>query len=318
MKATLIRNTAENSEAVPYFVTVEIVTKTVDAGTVFQIPIGVDYNGHGKTFTFEVCGFRQETSNPDKLPLMVGQLVNALVSTARLPSYVFIARRAGEIYPVYTIGREVFATTPGGPIFRHVELAKVREYLADYLNTIGILGENGVSDKLHVRGVNLHTLGLRRPIFYLKKRVPGETDFWAPVFETGDGKRIYTYAASARREVPIADGQEVIFLRELVAQALLTDGRLHDLHDLRPDRLFPDYWERLKVTLNPEGSIPVNGITIPIYSNSYVWVGLEVRADEDRYSLYVGRDAESLRRRIQIDFERRGHTVVNEPVAVPA
>ena len=72
------------------------------------------------------------------------------------------------------------------------------------------MGNDGLSDKLHVRGVNMHTLGLRRPVMYLKKRVPGEVDFWAPVFESGDGERIYTYAASARREVTIGEGQEVL------------------------------------------------------------------------------------------------------------
>ncbi|MBK8989000.1 MAG: hypothetical protein IPM39_23500 [Chloroflexi bacterium] len=314
MKAALVRNSSEYAETIPYYVELEVLTRTVDAGSVFRIPVGVVYQGGGKRFTIDVCGFQRQSDKPAELPKIAGYLVNSLVHLARLPSYVFIARRAGEIYPVYTIDNEVFATTPGGPIFKHVELAKVREYLGDYLNTIGILGENGVSDRLHVRGVNLQTLGLRRPVFYLKKRVVGQTDFWAPVFEAGDGQSVYTYAASARREAPVAGGQEVLALQAVVAEALMADGRLADPHDLRPDRLFPDYWKRLETTLTPQGSTAVNRFTLPLYSSPDVWVGLEPRPEEERYSLFIGEDAQAVVERAAADFARRGYAVASELV----
>ena len=309
MNITIERNTNGKSGRAPYIAVVQIETATVDADTTFQIPVYTQYAGQKKEqFYVEICGFRLETAELNNLHQLIHQLLNGLINVSRLPSYVFIARRAGGVYPVYTINNEVFATTPGGPIFRHVELAKVREYLTDYLHDVDVLGERGLSDKLHVRGINMHTLGLRRPVFYLKKRAlnEDENDFWAPVFESGDGKRIYTYAADARREVPIGGGQEVLFLREIVAQALLTDKRLQDLHDVRPDRLQLAYWQRLKASLTAEFSTVINGVDIDFYSNNYLWLGVETRHDEERYSLFVGRDAERVQERIAQDFERRG------------
>jgi len=310
MKVQLKQNSGENAEAVPFFLELEIVTETVDADTLFSIPVSVEYSSvKGKLYRVDICGYERKTKDLNEMPNLAGQLVNKLVSTSRLPSYVFIARRAGERYPVYTMGHEVIATTPGGPVFRHVELAKVREYLTDYLHSAGVLGKEGLSDKLHVRGVNMHTLGLRRPVLYLKKRVPGQVDFWAPVFESGDGQRIYTYAASARREVSIGGGKEVLALRSIVAEALQKDGRLQNIYDLRPGRLFPDYWARLKATLKPQSSIDVTGINIPLYSSDTLWVGEEMREEEDRISLFVGADAEDIKRRAAVDFERRGMAV---------
>ena len=136
--------------------------------------------GNKKIFDIEMCGFRVEAEKLEELEQKAALLAASLVNMSRLPSYVFIARRAGGVYPVYTIEDEVMATTPGGPVFRHVELAKVREYLTDYLHDIGILGERGLSDKLHVRGIDRHTLSLRRPVLYLKKRAINETDFLGP------------------------------------------------------------------------------------------------------------------------------------------
>lgn len=306
MRITIDRNTGKDSEGIPYFACVEILTATIDTGSLFAIPIYAKHLGQKKRFFVDVCGFRLEDEILNELPTRIEQLLTGLINISRLPTYVFIARRAKGVYPVYTIDEEVFATTPGGPIFKHVELAKVREYLSDYLHDAGILGEVGLSDTLHVRGINPHTLGLRRPVFYLKKRVPDEVDFWAPVFESGDGKRIYAYAANARREAPIGGGQETLFLRELVAQSLLTDKRLTDLHDLRPDRLQTTYWDRLKQNMSFEGNITVKDRTIPLYSNNYVWVGQETRPDEDRYSLFVGQNAQAIKRRVEVDFKRRG------------
>lgn len=306
MKITLEPNTQGDKEIVPFHVRVDIVTATINAGSTFYVPVEVQHQGLNKTFSVNLCGFELSSSHPEKLPNKINQFLPRLISLARFPTYMFIARRAGGLYPVYTQNDEVFATTPGGPVFRHVELAKVREYLTDYLHAAGILGEKGLSDKLHARGVNMKTLGLRRPIFYLKKRVPDENDFWAPVFEAGDGKHIYAYAASERRDVPIIAGGEVLLLRRTVANALKQDNRLTDNYDLRPDRLFPAYWERLKETLTEIDPIQVNGLDMAVYQNGDSFIAVETRPDEGRYGLFLGKDIDDLRQRIIVDFERRG------------
>jgi hypothetical protein len=235
------------------------------------------------------------------------------VNYACLPDYVFIARRSQRIYPVYTIGDEVVATTPGGPQFRDVELAKVREHLTDYATIIGELGAPGKSDKLHVRGVSRRTLALRRPVFYLKKRVPGQADFWAPVFEVEDRPVIYAYVASARREVPVDAGLEVLTLRDKCAEALAHDKRLIHNCDLRVDRMMPGYWDRVRSTLTPETrcfkvgqSATHNGVEIPLYRNGQVALAAEYRASEDRWGLFVGNDLEDVRERLARDYVRRG------------
>jgi hypothetical protein len=228
---------------------------------------------------------------------------------ARLPTYVFIARRSRQMYPVYTVGDEVFATTPGGPVFRHVELAKVRDYLSDYLHAVSELGTPGKSDTLHVRGINMDTLGLIRPIFYLKKRPSsaGDNEFWAPVFLADDGKSIYTYAASGKREVDLAGGYETLLLRTQVAQALIADKRLKENFDLRPDRLLPDYWAQVQATLKPTpATLVYDDQSLAVYQNGRGIVAVEHRHDEDRYSLYIGQDIDDLRDRTAYDFVRRG------------
>jgi len=313
MKFTLEPNSNGDQQTVPFHVRVDIVTATIDTGSVFYVPVEVRHQGMKKTFAVNIAGWELASERPEVLPGKISQFLPRLISLARLPSYVFIARRAGAIYPVYTIGSEVYATTPGGPIFRHVELAKVREYLTDYLHAAGVLGEKGLSDKLHTRGLNRTTLGLRRPIFYLKKRIPGEVDFWAPVFESGDGKHIYCYAADERREVPMIGGVEVLYLQQMVAMALKTDKRLKAPFDLRPDRLFPEYWERLKATLSAGEPITVNGLTFPVFTNENGLIALEERKEEDRPSLYLGKNEEELRTRIAVDLERRGILVNGNP-----
>lgn len=308
MKITVERNPADDSygRTHPYIARVEIVSATMNVGTVYQIPIFVEYSGLQKTFGADVCGFRVTAKHPQQIIDPLSRLLYGLINASRLPHYVFIARRARAVFPVYTIDNEVMAITQGGPYFKHVELAKVREYLTDFLHQAGILGEKGLSDKLHVRGISQSTLGLRRPIFYLKKRVVGETDFWAPVFQAADGKTIYVYAVNQRRDVPKADGTEVLELRELVAKALQADGRLQNPFDLRPDRLFPYLWEEMKNHLHEERPLPINQIELPRYRDGLHWVALETRPDEERFGLFLGRTADDLAQRVRADFQRRG------------
>lgn len=317
MRATLERNTGADTEQVPYTIVIEVVTWTIDAGTSFRIPVYVTYGRTGKRYHVEACGYRRESENPYDLPGMVGKLLRQLTVAARFPSYVFIAREGGELFPVYTIENEVFATTAGGPVFRHVELAKVREYLTDYLNAIGILGTEEKADKLHVRGVDPVSFALLRPVFYLKKRVPGQVEFWAPVFEARDGQSIYTYAASARREASCAGGQEVLALRDIVADALHKDKRLPDELDLRPDRLKTELWARLQPTLSGEGDAVAGGLELDLYQADTLWLAAEKRPDEARVGLFLGTSREDVLARAERDCMRRGiGDYVSTPVPV--
>lgn len=308
MKISLERNAG--NEQVPYVAHIDSSDLTIHKPSQFKVPVQAIYTGTTKIFQAEICGFLAKASTAEGLIPRLENLLYQLINVARLPRHVFVARRAKKIYPVYTIGHEVMVTTPGGPVFRHVELAKVREYLTDYLHETNVLGEKGLSDKLHVRGLDMETLGLLRPIFYLKKRVSGETDFWSPVFESPAGNTVYTYAVNAQREVAM-NGREVLVLRDLVAELLKTDGRLHDRYDLRADRLMPTYWDRLKKELKPEGQLTVSGQLIDVYSAGNVWLALEPRPDEARYGLFFGANSDDLRGRMTRDFIRRG-------LAVPA
>ncbi len=310
MKLSVERNTnPENNERIPYHIVLEIVNTTADIGKIYHIPVYITYVGVSKHFHVEICGVRLNAlGKPYNLLESAELLCRSLINVSRFPSYVFIARRAKHVYPAYTIDDEVFITTQGGgPVFRHVELAKVRERLTEYLHRIKVLGADGKSDKLHVRGINPHTLGLRRPVMYLKKRVIGEEDFWAPVFVSGDGQAIYTYAASNRRETPIDSGREVFRLRDLVAAALQVDHRLRDLFDLRADRLMPETWSAVQTLLTPEDQVMVSGRKYPIFSAEHnrLWLAIEGRPEEDRYGLYMGSTPEDVVARMTRDFARR-------------
>ena len=308
VKILVERNIADDAfaEAYPYIARVEIISATMDRGRVYQVPVYVRYKGLERSFGVDVCGFRLEAKKPHQLAPQIEKMLRGLILASRLPNYVFVARRARAIFPVYTIEDEVMATTKVGPVFKHVELAKVREYLTDFLHEANILGEKGKSDKLHVRGVSTRTLGLRRPVMYLKKRIPGETDFWAPVFQSSDGQDLYAYAASNRQEVSRQSDDEVLQLHEMVANALQKDNRLHEAFDLRPDRLMPAYWERLKSTLQHHGQIEIGNISLDVYDNGRFTIAIETRPDEERYGLFLGQNQADVRRRAKQDFTRRG------------
>jgi hypothetical protein len=305
MKVTLVQNGNNNGS---YFANIEISSISVDFNTKFEIPILERVNGT-TTYVAEVCGFQTEGDSLNAVLALIEKLIRELVNMARLPTYVFIARRSHKMYPVYTYGDKVFATTPGGPLFEHVELAKVREYLSDYMHDIRELGTPGKSEKLHVRGVHRRTLGLVRPIFYLKKRpeFEGDNEFWAPVFPSKDGDSVYTYAASGRREVDIDNGYEVLWLRSQVAQALIADKRLKEDQDLRIDRLLPEYWQQVSRSMQElPANLVFNETKFNTYKKGRRVVAVEYRADEDRYSFYIGKDLDDLRYRTAKDLVRRG------------
>ncbi|MCB9077132.1 MAG: hypothetical protein H6631_06045, partial [Anaerolineaceae bacterium] len=150
---------------------------------------------------------------------------------------------------------------------------------------------------------------LIRPVFYLKKRGQFATDneFWAPVFPEVDGSGLYTYAASAKRAAPNNQGQEVLQLRSMVAQALIADHRLSQGDDLRPDRLMPDLWLQLRTNLvDCSAQFISPRLELKLYRADHTLIAMEYRQDEDRYSLYFGSDVEDLRLRAATDLLRRG------------
>jgi len=308
VKLSLERNAAANSEAVPYFVRVEFQSLTLDLSEALHIPVFPRPIREKTFYVAEACGYQARTDNLDQIPYLVGRLLQGMIAAHRLPSYVFIARYSRNVHLVHTIDDEVVVKIPHGPSFRHVELAKIREYLSDYLRISGLLGTPNKPDKLHVRGIHRKSLALVRPIFYFKKRSTlDDNDFWAPVFLSDHGQSIYTFAASAKREAPLEAGEEVLTLHNIVTKALIADKRLKNPYDLRPDRLFTEQWEQLKKTLTlSEQSICLDNIEFPVYSNGKVFIALENRSDERRYSLFLGEDLEDIRHRIRQSFTRRG------------
>lgn len=305
LNITLEKNNGQDRLNVPY--TAHVDCPELIHYSRFEIPIRASYTGMKKTYGVEVAGFRLTTELVGALTAIVARLIEGISRAGRVPDYVFIARDAGIVYPVYTLGDEVFTPTPYGPVFQHVELAVIRQQLSDYLHEVKILGAHGRADKFHVRGVDPQTLQLIRPCFYLKKRVPNENEFWAPVFKSA--QKLYTQAASEKREVPLDNGREVLALQSIVAEALEKDGRLNNRFDLRPDRLFRDEWEALKNSSLEEMNETLTVSTIPLKLYRTVEgqvIALEERAKEDRYSLFLGSDIADVKSRALRDFTRRG------------
>ncbi len=310
MQIKLIKNEAPNSASVPYIAEVNMGNDVTHLWRDYRVP--VYFNKHKKNnYSAEIAGFQIASETEERVPALMEYLIENLTNVARLPNYAFVARRAQRVYPVYSIENEVMVVTPAGPIFRHVELAKVRQYLTEYLHKTRILGKDGKSDKLHVRGVDPNTLGLRRPVFYLKKRDSADGDpFWAPVFENGAQDGIYAYAANSRRDVAkgVDDVSAVWDLRRIVAEVLVTDKRLTDTNDLRADRIMPNYWKKIAAQLAETGKVLVGGdvLRMPVYTVDGQHVAVERRPNEDRNGLYVGSSLEDLQGRVAKDMVRRG------------
>lgn len=332
MKLSIFNNSAGPRNAAPYVLSADLTGHVIPPDTHYHVPIYVDRaeGGTGRSparYNVEICGFRLEAEEPTELLRPTAELLDGLINMARLPTYIFAAGHSMLIYPVYTVEDEVFATTPGGPVFRHVELAKVRSYLGDYLHTMEELGTLGRAETLHVRGVDSVTLGLMRPVFYLKKRVVGENEFWAPVFKSPSGRTVYTFAASAKREVPLNGGLEVLDLHAVVADALIADRRLQDPPDLRPDRLFPAIWHQLQAYLTSQPYVlhyttkageGTSDQMLPLYRYGKYYLTAEHRHNEDRYNLFLGKDPLDLRRRVAQELLRRGLITADSEVGLTA
>ena len=95
-------------------------------------------------------------------------------------------------------------------------------------------------------------------------------------------------------------------LTRIVAEALKTDKRLDDIYDLRPDRLQPSFWEKLKPNLTDAGSISIKGKNIDLFTSDALHIGVEYREKEERFGLFLDDSATSLSERISADFDRRG------------
>lgn len=305
MKISFERNIEQNNDTIPYFLHIETRASELDWGRQYRVPVILS---HGLFYVVEICGVRIEAETFRELVPKVQSQLLALENMSRMPTYVFITRRSRKLFPVYTVGDHVVAVTPQGVSFKHVELAKVREYLTDYLHQVGLLGPLDRGDKLHVRGVHKETLALNRPVFYLKKKAvqKKENEFWAPVFQSRTSNVIYAYAANTRHETELDEGQEVFELRHKVAEALIADNRLGNNYNLRADRLMPDLWEKVRSNLKKlPGDIVYDGIKLPMYLRNGLTVALEYRSKEDRYSLYLGANDEDLLHRVGQDLVRR-------------
>lgn len=309
MHIQLVKNEALNNASVPYIAEVSMGNDVTHLWRDYRIP--VYYNKHKENgYSAEIAGFQVASETAERIPDLMKYLIENLTNVARLPNYAFVARRAQRVYPVYTIEDEVMVVTPNGPIFRHVELAKVRQYLTEYLHKTRILGKDGKSDKLHVRGIDPNTLGLRRPVFYLKKRDAADGDpFWAPVFENGAQDGVYAYAASSRRDVAKGVGPSVVWdLRNIVAHVLVTDKRLSDDNDLRADRIMPRYWQKLTESMTSTGkALVADALRLPIYEVNGKFIAVERRENENRNGIYVGDTLADLEARVAKDMIRRGH-----------
>lgn len=319
MKIALVRNSQDQSKSIPYHVHIELSPfATTEFETEFDIPIRLKWVGGRNQYIAEICGFHMEADSPQSVLNLVNKVTPTLVNFKRMPTYMFIARHTRKVYPVYTKADEVITvTTPGGPVVRHVELAVIRDRATAYLNKARVLGKPGQLEKLHVRGVHQKSLKLIRPIFYLKKRPQDsdENEFWAPVFPSDGNLSIYTYAASAKRETAMDNGQEVFRLRSVVAQALIDDNRLKEDFDLRADRLLPGYWKKVYPLLEilPQ-KLAYNDVRLDIYRGEEHIIAVEDRHRENRFSFYLGNDLEDVRRRAGIDLARRG--IIDDTEAV--
>lgn len=265
-------------------------------------------------------GHYLQATNPSELAGLIRRWLASVIHFGRLPDYVFIARKIGLMYPVYTVGSEVCAVVSNsGPVFRHVELAKVREYLRDYLRS---LPNFQTGDPLHIRGIHQRTLALKRPALYFRKRIFRQTEFWAPVFENTAGDALYAYAVNARREAPKTNGLEILQLHQQVSQALQNDHRLEQACDLRLERLQAAYWFRLKAKLTslPEEIIvagqALSAYQSPLTPSRFLVVEAcqetpaaatptEAPSDAVRYNLFLGDSLEDAHRRVIQDFIRR-------------
>ena len=320
MSLKLLFNPGEDRKTVPYLIQADLGGKVSYPDDLFEIPVKWENVGglekrYKDRYYVDVCGVRLEQPYPERLLEPLEKLFSNLTNLARLPSYVFIAAPSHKLYPIYTIQDEVIVSMPDGPFFKHVELAQLRNYLSDYLHSIRVLGRSGKTETLHVRGVRTKNLTLTRPVFYFKKRVADEEEFWAPVFTASDGIHIYTNAASARREVKIKDGLEVLHLRDKVATALIEDGRLNQALDLRPDRLFTAGWNRLMVHFQQlpqkyvinEATSNRNGKEFDLYHYAEQFIILEAKRNENRFGLFLGQNPAEALDRLSQDYTRRGH-----------
>lgn len=318
MDIVLEKNNTDTRKIIPYTVYIELSPVKASFDSQFHVPIYLKFIRGQNHYVAEICGLQMQENSPQAILNTIKKVAPTLENLGRMPTYVFIARHSLRVYPVYTSRNENLGlTVSGGPVVRHIELACVRDRVARYLNKTHILGKSGEYEKLHVRGVHQKSLGLVRPIFYLKKRplTPLDAEFWTPVFPSDENDALYAYVLDKKYQVNEDSGHEVFRLRSQISQALIANRRLSQDLDLRIDRLLPDYWAKLQTKLESLTSkLSYRDKTLDMYQTDALLVAVERRADEDRYSLYIGHNPEDLRQRAGQDLARRGF--INDPAEV--
>ena len=318
MEIVLEKNNADNRKIIPYYVSIELASVKTSFEPQFHVPIYLKLIRGQNHYAAEICGLQMQENSPQSILNTIKKVAPTLENMGRMPTYVFVARHSLRVYPVYTSRNENLGlTVRDGPVVRHIELACVRDRVALYLNKIHVLGKSGDFEKLHVRGVHQKTLGLVRPVFYLKKRplTPQDTKFWTPVFPSDENDELYAYVLDKKYQVNEDSGHEVFRLRAQISQALIDDSRLSQDLDLRIDRLLPDYWSKLQTKLESlPNKFSYRDKTLDMYQMDTFLVAVERRVNEDRYSLYIGHNPEDLRLRAGQDLARRGF--IDDPAEV--
>ena len=145
----------------------------------------------------------------------------------------------------FTLSATKCLQRPGGPQFRHVELAWVREYLTDYLNTIGILG-NGSQDDRCTYGVDTTTLEMIRPLFYFEengwrgRRISGHRFSFRPKLKPiRPPFTLYVASGPAAQHLRCCARHSGI-ARHRCRSADRRQKRLNASYDLRIDRIFAE------------------------------------------------------------------------------
>ncbi|HXV99883.1 MAG TPA: hypothetical protein VEC93_15810, partial [Anaerolineae bacterium] len=82
MKLTLEHNSNGDQQTVPFHVRVDIVTATIDTGSVFYVPVEVRYQGMKKSFAVNIAGWELESERPEALPDKISRFLPRLISLA--------------------------------------------------------------------------------------------------------------------------------------------------------------------------------------------------------------------------------------------
>jgi len=259
-----------------------------------------------EVFSVEISGMRLERSSLTALPEAVLDALEDLRYAGRLPRYAFQSspvHRGGAgvgMLPIYPWGKGWRLHEPEGPILEADDLGTLRRRLAHYLTL--------PADDLTLLALSPE-LRWVPPLCVIQ---PIERDMpWLPVFAL-DG------TLSVRvdeREFAVSrhGGEEIFALYDQVASYLVQSGVVHDRHDLALTCIGPELWDSLAPGLRR------NGVTLGYYDwpagkrRTYLLPVCENGHDlvvayghDDRLTLYLAADLQSLRRRVGEVLWKRG------------